>query len=106
MAYAIYGSKEQALNAKMKLEEVAPNINVDYFIDNASFDRLGDCIHKATVISLHKAKKLYRENILEGVIVPSTYPNEIYNSMVDCCLGIGMNKKQVLTMPINILRGG
>ncbi|MCR5030677.1 MAG: radical SAM protein [Selenomonadaceae bacterium] len=110
MNYAVYGSKEQALTAKKVIEKMSPphgqpSNKVVCFVDNADFHRIGDSNDNTAIVSIYKAKQLYDEKDVQGIVVPSSYPHTVFWDMVDFCRKVGFPDKDILTIPINVLRG-
>lgn len=102
--YAVFGSKRNASIVKKSVNEYFPDKRISFFIENLNLNIIGTEIDGTPIVSLGKAKELYCQGKIKGVLIPSEQPLLIMREMRKQLMDVGIPEESIFAVPVVVFR--
>lgn len=105
MKLLIYGAGAKGVQLKNIIEKHLKDTHeVQGFVENRVFSKLGKLLENKPIYSIYQLKKLYENNEIDGICIPTSYHRQDVREMIRFSKEMGLPETDIYMTSINILR--
>lgn len=100
-----FGAGEKSRHIRQLLQKYN-GCQIKYYVEDQAFSKIGSEFDGLDVISIYRMQQLYKEAVIDGVVISTAYHKRTVQDMVETCVRLGLRDADIYLVKNNVLVSG